>query len=111
MKRVRSVVSLCLIIAMSLTVFQGTVSQAAKLKKESAYDGGKTSGKCGENAEFALENGVLTISGNGCCGSGYDSWDKSEVTKIAVKDGITGIDSSAFADCSNLSEVEFAGSV
>lgn len=111
MKRVRSVVSLCLIIAMSLTVFQGTVSQAAKLKKESAYDGGKTSGKCGENAEFALENGVLTISGNGFCGSGYDSWDKSEVTKIAVKDGITGIDSSAFADCSNLSEVEFAGSV
>lgn len=111
MSRLKKVVAICMVLAISLVSFQVVPASAAKLKKEQAGSEDKTSGKCGEKAEFKLEGGVLTISGNGGCNNNDDNWDKSLVTKVVVENGITGIAASTFAGCVNLTEVVIAPSV
>ena len=65
-------------------------------------------GSCGENVTWALDNGVLTISGTGAMTDyaaaadrpwhNYKDW----VTAVVVEDGVTGIGDYAFETCSNL---------
>lgn len=64
-----------------------------------------SSGTCGENVTWTLDNaGLLTISGND---SGIEShpWNPSEVKQVKIEAGTTGITDYIFSDCSNLTSI------
>lgn len=70
-----------------------------------------------EKVSYKLENGVLTISGKGAMDS-YDKasaqpWykDRTQITSVVVKDGITEIGNFAFYGLTNLNSVSIADSV
>ena len=81
-------------------------------------------GYCGENVQYKLENGTLTISGKGDMynynykGTSYSSvqytpWKDytEEITNVVILDGITGIGSYTFYDCSYVTSVQIADTV
>lgn len=74
-----------------------------------------TSGTCGENVTWTLANGVLTISGTGPIKDfGYSEekpWDTTAITSIVIKEGVTGIGTLAFANCTSLTAITLADSV
>ncbi|MCD7768405.1 MAG: leucine-rich repeat protein, partial [Oscillospiraceae bacterium] len=87
-----------------------------------ADDNNIKSGTCGDNLTWVLEDGVLTISGEGEMDSysiysfsslGYAPWYdiRDAVTSIVIEDGVTSISMYAFYGCSNLMDVSIADSV
>lgn len=113
MKRLRRILSLSLMFAVSVAIMPGTSGSAAKLKKGAedaqSMEAGTNSGKCGKSASFTLDNGVLTISGSGTCAGG--KWDKKSVKKVIIKNGITGIGAETFQGCTELTDIEIPDSV
>ena len=77
-----------------------------------------TSGKCGDNLTWALEDGTVTISGTGDMtnySGGADGvkspfWDLDFDT-LVIEDGVTGIGSAAFSHSKKLSSVSISESV
>ena len=67
-------------------------------------DDGTTSGTCGANATWTLdENGVLTISGNGAIkNSGFKSY---TIKEVVIEEGITEIGSNAFQVCTQIQKI------
>lgn len=76
------------------------------------------------NVNWSLNNGMLTISGNGemkdIPGGGGNRWDptdwpwlvdKASITSVIIEPGVTTIGSEAFKDCINLSSVTIPDSV
>ena len=76
-----------------------------------------TSGSCGENVRWELNNGTLTISGSGEMENypgpiaPWHSRNCDEIRTIIIEDGITSIGSEAFADCSGLTSITIPDSV
>ena len=82
-----------------------------------------TSGKCGDNVNWTLSNGVLTLSGYGemyndyfttsSLGRGYTPWynNKTEIKKIIVESGVTNIGQFAFDGCSSLETISLPNTV
>lgn len=76
-----------------------------------------TSGKCGENATWNYENGVLTISGRGAMEDYHWLADKpweeyiKEITKVVVGNGITSVGENTFYTHSSLTEVTIPDSI
>lgn len=68
-------------------------------------------GSCGDNVQFLLENGVLTLKGEGTTydyHSGnkapwYDA--KSEITELHVEEGVTKLGNQLMAECKALTKV------
>ena len=78
-----------------------------------------TSGSCGENVTWNLEegSGLLTIEGTGAM-QDYGSeeltkapWQQERVKIVLVKPGVTAIGSYAFAECSELTSVTLDNSI
>lgn len=77
----------------------------------------ETSGECGNNVKWALENGMLTISGEGDMAvynpivsiPWYSS--RSEITDIVIENGVTSIAENVFAYSENLTTVSIPPSV
>ena len=71
-----------------------------------------TSGTCGDNVTWTLDNGVLTISGSGrmTASSGW-KYLKSSITSIVIKEGITSICVSAFDGCAAATSVSLPGTL
>lgn len=76
-----------------------------------------TSGTCGDNLTWSLDNGVLTISGSGAM-TNFSSdnpapWTdlKDRVQCVQVNDGVTSVGSMAFYRYDNLKIVNLANSV
>ena len=74
-----------------------------------------TSGTCGEHLTWILENGTLTISGNGAM---YDyaslddvPWNANDVKKVIIENGVTTVGNSAFYSCMNLTQVTLPDSL
>lgn len=72
-----------------------------------------TSGTCGDNATWRLENGILTISGTGRINIYAYPWgfDKSLVRSIVINQGITNIGAAAFDGFSNLTSIRIPNSI
>ena len=73
-----------------------------------------TSGTCGENLTWKIEDGVLTISGTGAM-TGYppsqSPWAAAKIRSVVIESGVTSIGSHAFSDCSSLTSVEIPNSI
>ena len=74
-------------------------------------------GSCGENVNWTLEDGVLTISGNGAMddytwpkSSPWTEY-KSEIKTVVIEDGVTSIGGEAFVGCTELTSIEIPNSV
>lgn len=80
-------------------------------------DGSATSGKCGSNLTWTLEDGVLTISGTGDMYTYSDSspvpWADylDDITAIHIDSSVTSIGGNAFAHCNKLISVTLPSSV
>ena len=79
-----------------------------------AYDG-----KCGDNAYWTLDEGALTIFGEGAMYNyaGNDAnrapWyaDRENITSVTIEEGVTSIGNFAFDDCYGLTSIEIPSSV
>ena len=75
------------------------------------------SGTCGAKVEYVLENGVLTISGEGATYNYHSGstapWfeHRESIVEIYVEEGITNIGNQLFVECKNLKKVFFAKGV
>ena len=74
------------------------------------------SGTCGDNVTWNLDNGVLTISGNGAMTDFTPTgvpWLQSrmQIFGVVINDGVTTIGSSAFESCNNVTSVSIPNSV
>lgn len=66
------------------------------------------SGTCGSALIWKLENGVLTISGEGALEeSPWKNEHKDKINSVIIEKGVTAISSGAFSECSNLQTVQF----
>ena len=67
---------------------------------------GETSGQCGENVFWSLDDGVLTISGSGkMYDYNYDDspfYCRQDITSVVIKSGVTSIGSYVFNACTNM---------
>ncbi len=106
MKRIISVfLILCMVVSL-ITSMPLTASAWIDL-----YPDPPTSGTCGENLTWVLENGTLTISGTGP----MNDWtidlavpwhkSKSKITNVVINYGATNIEWFSFANCNNLVSV------
>jgi hypothetical protein len=70
-----------------------------------------TSGTCGENVTWTLENGTLTISGTGdmteYSGINGIPWygNRNNITSVVIEEGVTYIGQMAFYNCENLTGI------
>ena len=72
-----------------------------------------TSGKCGENVTWSLENGVLTISGTGEMKYYFNSpfKNRTEIETVVIKTGVTSVGARVFEDCTNITNITIPSSV
>lgn len=79
-----------------------------------AVCGTVASGSCGDNLTWTLEDGVLTISGNGAMEDyTYNTvpWKGMEITSAVIENGVTSICDYAFYKCTTLKTVSLPASV
>ncbi len=70
------------------------------------------SGTQGENLTWTLENGTLTISGEGNMQGGHGWKDyKDQITTVVIEKGVTGIGYEAFSGCTELTNITIPESV
>lgn len=74
-----------------------------------------TSGTCGENLTWTLNDGVLTISGTGAMtdyGSSNSPFlDRTDIQSVVIKSGVTSIGNRAFCSCTKLVNITIPDSV
>ncbi len=75
-----------------------------------------SSGDCGDNVKWNLDDqGVLTIEGTGAmtdfASMSNIPWDRSAVTTVVIKEGVTTIGSLAFNNCTKLTSVTIPNTV
>ena len=92
------------------------VVMAVGLLPAAAFAADETSGACGDNLNWALVDGVLTIDGTGPMYS-YGDFETpwcdhiSEIYAIVIGEGVTGICNSAFDNCYHVTEVTVPASL
>ena len=105
--------------------FTGGLNEEQKVQEETPEENeqdaesvtaSQTSGTCGENLKWELDNGTLTISGTGEMNSYICSktpWYNSvrNIEKIVIKQGVTDIGGYAFSYCSSLTSITIPSGV
>ena len=76
----------------------------------------KTSGECGENLTWTLDesSGTLTISGSGKIkdnAAHYEDWDDNKIYTVIFNGSITSIGRSAFEKCHGISSIQIPNTV
>ena len=105
--------------------FTGGLNEEQKVQEETPEENvqdaesataSQTSGTCGKNLKWELDNGTLTISGKGEMQSymdyGYSApWFSSNIRKVMITSGVISIGDYAFKGCSSLTSITIPGSV
>ena len=111
-KKVQKITAFLLAVLLLTTVLPFSVL-AAVTSQDTVGASSGTTGNC----TWTLNNGVLTISGNGAMGNYTFTWSSSlghyvstapwgcNITSVIINDGVTSIGSSAFVHCSGLKNV------
>lgn len=97
----------------------GSIAPAAETEALPRTDGTQEyhSGTCGDNLDWELEDGVLTISGTGAMttysSSNAAPWNsyKNSITSLVVESGVTTIGNYAFYNCNQLVTASLPDSV
>ena len=95
---------------------EGTFTHSTSIRVSA--ENAPTSGKCGENVYWSLDDkGVLTISGTGKMYD-YDSWhsyspfyQRDDIKSVVIKSGVTSIGDDVFFFCQNLTIISIPKSV
>ena len=99
MKKVWSA-PVALIVVLTMALFFGGITVSAD-----------TTGSCGDNVTWTIEDGTLTISGSGAMYDyhWYDElpWKDDSVTKIVIDEGVTRIGDNAFTDMRSVTSLTF----
>ena len=79
-------------------------------------DDAATSGTCGENLTWTLENGVLTISGTGEMEdytAGSTPWNeiRQNIVSVVIASGVTSVGDRAFYECGSLTSVTIQSNI
>ena len=109
MKKMQRLVSTLLVLCLIAAMIPVTASAA-------------TSGTCGDNVAWSLNNGVLTISGTGPMANYYHENDEdyssapwhsngSSIKSVVIEDGVTSIGNSAFAHLYGLTKATLPDSI
>lgn len=101
-KRIQRVLTIAVIISMFVTSIDvGVLGKKVDAEENSSYYG-----KCGTSVEWKIEDGILTIMGEGTIADywflGNESpWNKynSQIKKVIIEEGITSIGSYSFWEC------------
>ena len=101
-----------LLMAVTLVFIFGAAASAATITN---------SGECGKNGDNLTwtldDNGTLTISGEGDMYDAWSSYDqpwrelREKIKSVVIENGVIKIAHSAFAECSNLKQVQIPDSV
>ena len=97
-KILAGVIAICLAFGSAALLPQNTFTDSTNIS--ASAESTATSGKCGENVTWVLDNGVLTISGTGPMYDNmnpkyYDFKDK-DIESVVIKSGVTHIGICAF---------------
>ena len=110
-----SAIALTAVMAVSLAPTMGMVTNGKIGQIEAQASEYVENGTCGENVTWKLDReGVLTISGTGemeCPEHTSLFYERTDISKVVIKDGITRICELAFEGCSNLKSVEIPNGV
>ncbi len=60
---------------------------------------------CGDNVWWLLEDGILTIWGQGDIVANPKPWPETDVVQVVIESGVTGIGEYAFENCTNLTDI------
>lgn len=113
MKKQKKLISLVLAVLMVVTMLPLSAISASAA----------TSGKCGANINWSLNNGILTLTGSGSMydykyygDSNHAPWQSQsspnyDIKQIVVGNGITRIGNHAFSNCSLLTSVSLPNTV
>ena len=113
-KKVMSVViALCLVLGSAAALPQNAFVDSTSITANAINT--ETSGKCGENINWSLNDGVLNISGSGKM-TDYDSGKspfcfRTDIKSVVIASGVTSIGKFAFQDCTKISSVTISSSV
>jgi len=98
-------------------VFAALLAVLLVLTSIPAVSAAETAGACGENVQWTLSGGILTVSGTGP----MDNYSKNspapwydlrqQIRSVIIASGVTTVGSQAFYDCQNLTAVSMADSV
>ena len=111
---IAGVIAICMAFGSAAMLPENTFIDSTDISA-SAF-GTETSGKCGENVNWELKNGVLTISGTGPMYP-VDSDDymnfyyRDDITSVVIKSGVTNIGVGLFEKCENLTSIDIPNSV
>jgi hypothetical protein len=112
MAKPQKIISLVLSLIIALSIF-AIVPFTANAAEAEITETGAESGTTGD-CTWTLDNGVLTISGNGKMENFFSfdekTW-KTEIKKVVIENGIRSIGDSAFYGCTGLTSVTIPDSV
>ena len=112
MSNSKKIISLLLSVIMIMSVFTIVPFTASAAEAEAAVTGA-TSGTTGD-CTWSLDNGVLTISGNGEMRDYFYSpspWKSYSFNTVVIESGVTSIGYGAFYECTSLTSIDIPDSV
>ena len=113
-KILAGVIAICMAFGSAAMLPENTFIDSTNISASAL--GTETSGKCGENVNWELKNGVLTISGTGPMYP-VDSDDymnfyyRDDITSVVIESGVTNIGVGLFEKCENLTSIDIPNSV